>query len=227
MILIVGANGDLGSKLLNQLTTKGIEVVGFDILNVRNKSRDCIDPNLTFSGKIEMIENLKTIDKVNIVHWCAPLDSFSDEIKHQFKNKVVVLHDSVMANSKHFADTNKIKAQIVHITTNVRTTVFVAEEFRSELIVNHFKAAGLEPVSIGVDEHDLLMAKSQSLIALLCLKLLPDLKEKESKGLLTPSGSALVSALSDRQSNWTSNTFETIINNPKLKIVINELIEGV
>jgi hypothetical protein len=52
---------------------------------------------------------------------------------------------------------------------------------------------------------------------------LPELKTSMKNGDLTPSGEALLIALTDREAHWTTTTKESILDNPELKNVDNKL----
>lgn len=202
---IIGVKGDLGSQLAIRLEKRGFCVRGY--------SRS-LESNLS-------VEDI--MDECSIVHVCAPLKAI-EEITPR-ASTVVILHDSVMYSSKVASETYLGgSAAIVHMLMNDTDTVVVASDAPySEVVSAHLRAAGLSPMSRTISEHDHLIARSQAPLALLCKVLLPYLYEQADQGMLTPSGQLLANTLRSRESVWTNATMHSILKNPELQILINDM----
>jgi hypothetical protein len=158
----------------------------------------------------------------DIVHMCCPLSVLEDVIPDR---AVIVLHDSVMSSSlttsKQFING---EAAVVHMLMNKMNTVVVATDAsHHDSIIEHLRSIGLEPKGMTVREHDYLVVRSQAPLALLCETLLPYLYEQAELGLLTPSGELLASTLHSRELAWTKETRDSILRNPELGTLINEM----
>jgi hypothetical protein len=203
---VIGAQGDLGSQLVLLLKKHGI-------------------PTIEYARRLHNDETIQsTIDKCQIVHVCAPLAAL-DEIESIDNGAIIVLHDSVMSSSRT-ANEEKLdgKAAIVHMLMNDQSTVVVAEDApHKDAIADHMQSIGLTPKFALVDEHDLLMAKSQAPLALLTQTLLPYLYEQRDAGMLTPSGQLLVETLHSRVLAWTPETIHSILRNPQLEFLVDDM----
>lgn len=208
MVGVIGAQGDLGNQLVVCLREAGLSVI------------EC-DPRLENSKTIQ-----STIDECKIVHVCAPLAVLS-EVKSLPDDTTIVLHDSVMSSSR--TASHKLlsgKAAIIHMLMNDQKMVVVAEDApHSEDVAQHMKATGMNVTFMFVDQHDRLMSRSQAPFALLCQVLLPYLYEQRDAGMLTPSGQLLVEALHSRELAWTKGTIHSILGNPQLKELVDEMQE--
>lgn len=203
---VVGAQGDLGRQLVTTLKKHDITVI------------EC-------ARRLHNGETIQsTLEKCQIVHICAPLTAL-DEITQLPDNTIIVLHDSVMSSSR-LASQEKLagKAAIVHMLMNDQSTVVIAQDApHHDFIASHMQAIGLSPKRALVDEHDLLMAKSQAPLALLTQTLLPYLYEQRDAGMLTPSGQLLVETLHSRVLAWTPETIHSILRNPQLEFLIDDM----
>jgi hypothetical protein len=203
IIGVIGISGDLGSQLGKRLVSSGFKVIGF--------SRS--SPSTT----LQLLA-----DKCDIIHVCAPVESIIDLPKN---NAIIVLHDSVMNTSRQ-ANNDLLagKGAVAHMLMNDHLTVVVASDApHHDQITAHFTAAGLAPTTMTIDEHDYMIARSQAPLALLCKTVLPYLYEKADQGLLTPSGQLLADTLRSRELAWTDATIRSILNNPQLSSLINEM----
>jgi hypothetical protein len=143
----------------------------------------------------------------------------------------LILHDSVMHNS--VAAVEKLRARgvkseiaIIHCLVNPERTVAIAKDYNNALwISEHIRSIGLSPQSLTIKDHDTLMAHSQAPLAILCQLLVPKLDSYAARGLLTPSAQALRSALENRASNWTEAALQTILSNPMLPDLLDEMRE--
>ena len=232
---VIGSNGDLGRRMVNQLSAAGCEVVTYDITEKFGlNDKICVDPSISLSiGKQKDISSLGTIDKVfdatDIVHWCAPLGAIS-EIDTLSKDTLLILHDSVMYNSLRASDMLKLKPKslgeigIVHCLMNPDRKVFVANDANgSGSAMKHMIDIGLKPEILSIKEHDTIMANSQAVLALVSTAVHDLLKEYDSKGYLTASASELLVALDDRASRWTPETIHSILSNPELESLIERI----
>lgn len=204
IIGVVGASGDLGSQLVKRLRNNDCTVMTYS-------RSDSTSPSIN-----EMMA------QCDIVHMCCPLSVLEDVIPDR---AVIVLHDSVMGSSlttsKQFINGG---AAVVHMLMNKMNTVVVATDTpHHDPIIEHLRSIGLEPKGMTVREHDYLIARSQAPLALLCETLLPYLYEQAELGLLTPSGELLASTLHSRELAWTKETRDSILRNPELGTLINEM----
>jgi hypothetical protein len=203
---VIGAQGDLGVQLVGLLRRHDVSVI------------EC-------ARRLNNGETIQsTIDKCQIVHVCAPLSAL-EEIKTIPDDVIIVLHDSVMSSSRT-ANKEKLdnRAAIVHMLMNEQSTVILAQDApHHESIAEHMRSIGLSPKLSFVDEHDLLMAKSQAPLALLTQVLLPYLYEQRDAGMLTPSGQLLVETLHSRVLAWTPETIHSILRNPQLELLIDDM----
>jgi hypothetical protein len=203
---VVGAQGDLGTQLVSLLRKHGIAVI------------EC-------ARRLNNNETVQsTIDKCPIVHICAPL-AVLDTITSIPDDTIIVLHDSVMSSSRTVNDTKLDgKGAIVHMLMNDQSTVIIAKDApHHDVISDHMRSIGLAPKSSFIDEHDLLMAKSQAPLALLTQTLLPYLYEQRDAGMLTPSGQLLVETLHSRALAWTPETIHSIMRNPQLQYLVDDM----
>lgn len=203
---VIGAQGDLGAQLVVMIRNSGLDVV------------EC-------AKRLDNGESVQsTIEKCDIVHICAPL-SVLDDITSTSSDTIIVLHDSVMSSSRT-ASHEKLddNAAIVHMLMNDQLSVVIANDApHGDVLTEHMKAIGLDPKHMLIDEHDLLMARSQAPLALLCQTLLPYLYEQRDLGMLTPSGQLLVEALHSRVLAWTPETIHSILHNPQLKFLVDDM----
>ena len=203
---VVGAQGDLGSQLVLLLKKHGVSTI-------------------EYARRLHNGETIQsTIDKCYIVHICAPLSAL-DEITSIPKDTIIVLHDSVMSSSRT-ANEQKLDGQaaIVHMLMNDQSTVVIAQDApHQQAIAAHMQSIGLTPKFALIDEHDLLMAKSQAPLALLTQTLLPYLYEQRDAGMLTPSGQLLVETLHSRVLAWTPETIHSILRNPQLEFLVDDM----
>jgi prephenate dehydrogenase len=206
VIGVVGSSGDLGSQLVEMLRNSGAQVMLSDIA----------DKNEYEIG--ELFENC------SIIHFCIPLNT-AIQIERLSNRCIIVLHDSVMNSSKDF--NNKYldgQGSIVHMLLNDHNRVIVESGTpHQESLVKHLASIGLRPAFMSVDEHDLLMARSQAPLALLHEVLSKDLAEYAENDMLTPSGLVLVQTLRDRAIAWTPNTMQSLLRNPQLQVLLDEM----
>ena len=206
---IVGITGDLGSQLAQMAQAANLEVLGCS-LSLKN--------GLTIND---------LVDQCDIVHICAPISVLGT--LHQPHKSQVVLHDSVMntslqARSKYLSNSGAI----VHMLMNQANTVIVASESTEHAkITKHLKQLGLHTQTMPIAEHDTIMARSQAPLAVLCQVLLPYLFEKQNSGLLTPSGELLAQTLHSRQLAWTDETTRSILRNPELSALIDDMQQAI
>jgi hypothetical protein len=221
-ITVVGARGDLGSKLVNQGLQCGYSVSEIDLVS-STVGIECVDPHLELTVKRPEMNVGKLEEISGIVHWCASLNAL--EYINTSNVELLVLHDSVMAQSETAKKKIKnINVAVVHVTTNIHRAVFVSDS--SDMLkesTNHIVSLGLEPIVIASPKHDMIMAKSQGLIALLCKTLQTDLELFSELGFLTPSGDELLHALQHRSATWTEITMDSIMCNPKSEKVLNSM----
>lgn len=206
---VVGAAGDLGSQLVTLLKDTGHHVK-------------------TVANRKDTTTVAQLMDECDIVHFCIPSTGFKD-IPAPRSHQVIVLHDSVMATSVHIDSVHFAnKANHVHMLMNDSKTV-VMDELNPDTTVleQHFTALGLNPVTMSVAQHDYIMSRSQAPLALLVALLLPDLDEWQKQGVLTPSGSALLTALEARAAQWTPATIDALFANPQLHGFIDDLRDSI
>lgn len=134
------------------------------------------------------------------------------------------MHDSVMDTSRRFNDQLDQKAAVVHLLMNsAQRAVVASDQPNAEAAASHLQQLGFNPISMPVDEHDRIIARSQAPLALLCDALLPELFQLDKEGLLTPSGETLAETLRSRTLIWTPATRRAILRNPQLRDLISEL----
>ena len=197
---VIGSLGDLGSQLVRRAKKYGFLVREFDIADRHT--------------------NTKELSDCEIIHVCAPLENF---IVPPVRG-LIILHDSVMDTSRQFNDQLDQKAAVVHLLMNsVQRAVVASDQPNAETAANHLQQLGFNPISMPVDEHDRIIARSQAPLALLCDALLPELFQLDKEGLLTPSGETLAETLRSRTLIWTPATRRAILRNPQLRELISEL----
>ena len=197
---VIGSLGDLGSQLVRRAKKYGFLVREFDIADRHTSTEELSD--------------------CEIVHVCVPLENF---IVPPVRG-LIILHDSVMDTSRRFNDRLDQKAAVVHLLMNSAQRAVVAnDQPNAEAAASHLQQLGLNPISMPVDEHDRIIARSQAPLALLCDALLPELFQLDKEGLLTPSGETLAETLRSRTLIWTPATRRAILRNPQLRELISEL----
>jgi hypothetical protein len=203
---VIGSSGDLGSQLVDMIRSDGSYVMLSDVADVRSYSTS------------------ELLGKCGIVHLCAPLHALTD-IEPPSNDTLVVLHDSVMNISRNFNnDVLDGRGSIVHMLMNQQNRVIVESGTpHQERLVKHLASIGLSPALMLVQEHDLLMARSQAPLALLHEVLLKDLTEYAESGMLTPSGLVLMQTLRDRAITWTPTTIQSLLHNPQLQVLLDEM----
>lgn len=201
---VIGASGDLGSQLVRRLTARGLQVTAY--------SRSA-------QNQLSINQMLATCD---IVHVCAPVQAIADTI---LGKAIIVLHDSVMNTSRQASDDYlSSQAAIVHMLMNDADAVVIASDApHHDTITQHITDIGLAPHSMTIDEHDYMIARSQAPLALLCKTLLPYLYTKSDQGLLTPSGQLLADTLRARELIWTDETVHSILQNPQLQTLLDDM----
>lgn len=202
---VVGSKGDLGSQLVQRLRENGLEVI--------ESNRQANSPTVQ-----------EVIEQARIIHICAPLSAL-DGIKLPASDRVIVLHDSVMSSSKQASiDHLNDAGSIAHMLMNSHETVVIEKETpHFDEIRYHFESINYTTVPMSIEEHDRLMAESQAPFALLCQVIHEPLKKYRSEGLLTPSGELLAQTLDARALAWTPETIYSILKNPELKNLLNDM----
>lgn len=205
LIGVLGAAGQLGFELIRMLVQSGAHVAAGDI---------------RVSGSFELEELLKICD---IVHICVPLDLLKGRFSVR-KSTLVVLHDSVMSQSKHTAVNQFNRHAItVHMLMNHRKMVVIDETHESRnRVIRHFEQLGCNTTLLSVDTHDRVMARSQAPLALLLRLLHNDLLLWQCAGLLTPSAEDLLLVLTKRQEVWTTTTIDSLLKNRQVMQLIDE-----
>lgn len=203
---VIGAAGDLGSQLVRKLEALNDTVLVNDI-------------------RIDGSTPIPTLmEQCDVVHVCAPLDQL-ETVSWPTSSGLIILHDSTMNTSRTF--NSKFLgggAAIVHLLMNDHSTAVVATDgARADAAGMHIARLGHKVTFMLVDEHDRLMAKSQAPLALLCQTLLPHLNEQCAAGMLTTSGEDLVDALRKRKAAWTPETIQSILRNPQLPCLIEDM----
>jgi prephenate dehydrogenase len=232
---IVGAGGDLGSRITVQACSVFEDVRIFDTSQTLKTTLIGINPALKTSTVQNEPQTLKSLDEVldacSIIHWVAPIES-AKAIPRLPKSSMLVLHDSVMANSVEAARklrSNKAvegQVAVAHCLTNEELTVVIASEVGDTgRLSNHVNELGLRPKLMSTKEHDLVMAHSQAVFAIICKIYHQELEDYARDGLLTPSGQRLLTAIEDNESHWTSTTFAAIVSNPEIGSVIESMTE--
>jgi len=206
IIGIIGSSGDLGSQLTTIVRSKGYDVIPSDIA----------DPN---SGSISALLNTCAI-----VHVCVPLSKITN-LQVSNKNTLIILHESVMRTSKDYSDVVlQGKGSVVHMLMNKQKRVVIEKGTKHQKrLTEHVVSLGLNPVLMSINEHDLLMARSQAPLALLHEVLSQDLSQYADEGMLTPSGLILMHTLKNRAITWTPATIESILSNQQLQVLLDEM----
>lgn len=204
---VVGSLGDLGSQLTVRLKEYGFQV---------------IESDLSLFSTVPLNEQLRDL---NILHICAPLSMLRELAPFLDKSITVILHDSVMSSSKHAGvDYLKDSASIVHMLMNSHDTVVLDKDMPDlEYVSRHFKTMKYNVTVMSIKEHDKLMAESQAPLALLVESIHQPLKKYRKQGLLTPSGELLAQTLDARSVAWTPETIHSILRNPELKHLIDDM----
>lgn len=234
---IVGAQGDLGSRMTVQVCSAFENTYAFDISQNVRKAQRGVDPALEASmvaNQPTIVSSLKEVlDTCTIVHWAAPIGQV-ESISWLPAPTMLVLHDSVMSNSLEVArklgDNEGILGQIAlsHCLMNDERKVVIATDMdKTGRLTSHIKEIGLQPELMSVKEHDLIMAHSQALFAIICKLYRQELEEYAKRGVLTLSGQRLLTAMEDNESRWTQTTFATIVSNPEIISVIRSMLEVV
>jgi hypothetical protein len=201
---VMGSAGDLGSQLVSRLKEYGFLVLV-------NDPQDEASVNLN-----------ELASRCSIIHICAPLEAVAQIPE---TDAILVLHDSVMATSQkaNVAFLNN-KGVVIHMLMNKHNTAILAGEGAAQDIVqSHLGAIGLTVRRMTIKDHDYMVARSQAPLALLIKVLLPYLYTQADKGLLTPSGQLLADTLHSRDLIWTDSTVHSILQNPELPELINEM----
>ena len=197
---VIGSLGDLGSQLVRRAKKYGFLVREFDTADRHTNTEELSD--------------------CEIVHVCTPLKNF---IVPPVRG-MIILHDSVMDTSRRFNNRLDQKAAVVHLLMNsAQRAVVASDQPNAEAAASHLQQLGFNPISMPVDEHDRIIARSQAPLALLCDALLPELFQLDKEGLLTPSGETLAETLRSRTLIWTPATRRAILRNPQLRELISEL----
>lgn len=226
--------GDLGSQLALQIASAGLNVCVWDInpeagLSLASGAIDSTR-SLTLSDA-EKIQRATSLDEListcSIIHWAVPSKYVAD--LPQVTDKTVLLHDSVMQNSVDaiVGRPDKSNFVFVHCLMNDSLRVLVATDNGDHSFASkHLSDIGLNPQLITQDEHDILMARTQGVFALLIeLGMAKELQGAYDKGNLAPSAEELYHAVMNRESRWTRATIESILANPKLKSFAIELAQ--
>ena len=223
--------GNLGSSLATQELLSGNRVLAFDI-----------DPSISYlpSLAVDSELNIAALDKqalsmvgmadilraCGIVHW-AVASSHLVNLPPVPKDCTVVLHDSVMNNSFIALKDRPEEDQFViaHCLMNDVKRVLVSTDFGDYRSVSlHLSDIGLNPKNTTVGEHDNVMARSQGVFALLIeLGIRQELDRDFADGNLTPSALELRAAVVNREANWTKQTIDSILGNPKLLPFVKEM----
>lgn len=232
---IVGAAGDLGARMTIQVCSAFEDVYTFDVSPESKRGQQGIDPTLDASQVTRKTHPVSCLDEMldvcSVVHWAAPIGSVQT-IPLLPESAMLVLHDSVMNNSKEAAQQITKRKDIVgqvaiaHCLMNDTRAVAVANDLgEADRIVQHIAELGLEPKLLSIAEHDVMMAHSQGLFAIICRLYRKDLEEYARQGLLTPSGQRLLVAIEDNESRWTPTTFSATVRNPELESVVHAMAE--
>jgi prephenate dehydrogenase len=223
--------GDLGKRLVVQLLLSGYQVKTYDPKPYKEAQlKLAVDPRriTTNLDTKKIIKNTSEniLNNCQIVHFAVPSIKLN-QLPNVPDNCTVILHDSVMANSVNAYNKRKEKNNFVlaHCLMNDDGRVFVSSEFgKYKEIIKHLEHIGLEPKPTKVATHDSLMARTQGIFALLIgLGIRKELDDAFAKGDLTPSAVELHDAIINRESNWTDETIQSILNNPELKLFVAEI----
>jgi hypothetical protein len=198
---VIGVTGDLGSQLVTRLRSHHFDVAE------HSRANPSIDDLLA---------------KCDIVHVCAPTTALQNSKPCK---AIVVLHDSVMSSSQQASELYLGgHGAVVHMLMNAAETIVIATDApHHDAIKAHAEAIGLHPQNMTITEHDYMIARSQAPLALLCKVLLPYLYEQDKKGLLTPSGALLADTLRSRELVWTKETMHSILRNPQLQTLVDDM----
>lgn len=223
--------GDLGSRLATQVLLSGLRVLAFDANpSIEYLPNLAVDPELdtttldeqTFSST-SMTDILRSC---GIVHW-AIASSQLVGLPPVPKDCTVVLHDSVMNNSSIALNDRPDIDQFVvaHCLMNDEKRVLISTDFGDHMMAErHFSNIGLNPKNTTVAEHDSVMARTQGVFAILIeLGIREELDKHFADGNLTPSASELRAAVVNREANWTKQTIDSILGNPKLIPFVDEM----
>jgi prephenate dehydrogenase len=231
-IAIVGAAGSLGSVVSrycadSKQTVKLLLVdENVEKLETLQKEFDYISITVLSSSEF----NLEALTTCDIIHWCIPLSAISNyPLQNLTTSTLSVFHDSVMSRSQNVINTLGLSnACAVHMLMNTSETVVIDNNSPCATATElHFATLTLSPIRLSVNNHDLLLAKSQSMVALLCHEYLGELAESNKLGLLTPSGEELLHALKHRESRWTKPTLDSLLANPMLEKTLTQLLNKV
>lgn len=205
--IVVGANGDLGSQLAAELTSRQISP-------------------LTFDQSSPLMRAVFMPGMHSIVHLCIPASSVEEYAwLADLDDVIVVLHDSVMATSQRLnQDYFQARAGVVHILMNeTRTVVIDHDSAHHETIRQHMAQAGFRVEMMPSKAHDHIMAISQAPMLLLRQTIYEPLQRYHSQGLLTPSGEKLIQALDSRVSTCTPATIRSVLANPELHELVRTM----
>lgn len=224
--------GDLGQRMALQLTAAGHDIVIYDKASPKLTAEKPVDPNLTINGKLSkkmtfVNSAAKVLGATDLIHYAVPVEAVV-ELPQVSSHQIVILHDSVMALSRRAIKSRKDKSRfaISHCIMNQSRRIFVAsDQPNSQAAVEHFRAIGLDPKLIELDQHDKLMARTQAVCAALINVGLGDVLNRASEsGDLTPSAEELHALVANREARWTTNTMESLLSNPQLEVFIRELL---
>ena len=229
---IVGHRGNLGAQMTLQALAHCESVMGFDVQPTEPcPAQHGVDPSLRASDIPQHLQIVRRIEPLlhaaTIVHWCAP-SSRLPHVEALHPDRLVLLHDSVMATSIENAHKAQHKGlgrfAVAHCLMNSHAKVVIASDVgEPDAAEEHMRALGLSPVRMTSTEHDHMMARSQAVLSVLVKTLLPDLVQYEEQGLLTQSAHELLRSLQHRESRWTPATMATMLANPKLGALLEEL----
>jgi prephenate dehydrogenase len=225
--------GDLGNQLALQLVDTDYELVVWDT-----------NPGVELTTNIGAIDSSKhlpvkalqavsyapsldlLLDECDIIHWAVP-SRHLDSLPTTKKGKIIVLHDSVMQNNVDAVSGRDDYQNFVfaHCLMNDSLRVLIAKDNGPfESIFDHMTLIGLRPEYITQPEHDVLMARTQGVFALLIeLGMAEELSDAHKNGNLTPSAEELYHAVMNRESRWTRATIDSILANPMLKDFVTEI----
>lgn len=223
-IAIVGAGGDLGKQLLTRVLLKHEkkDLVVLERDSRKHKFIKELTGEITLSKTGNRIHN-----DVDIVHCCVNASHIDSDLVNRFPRALFVLHDSVM-NLSVTAGKSIGMACTVHMLMNKAEVVVVDKDNpHAEMVAKHFENLDFKTEMMHTDEHDLMMAKSQALVALFSECLQKELAGFSQRNLLTPSGEDLLSLFNKRSINWTKNTMDSLLRNPSLEEVITILKETI
>lgn len=223
--------GDLGNRLATQELLSGNKVLAFDIdPSITFLSSLAVDSELNIAALDEQALSMASMADIlracGIVHW-AVASSHLVNLPPVPKDCIVVLHDSVMNSSSIVLKDRPEKDQFViaHCLMNDVKRVLVSTDFGDYRSVSlHLSNIGLNPKNTTVGEHDNVMARSQGVFALLIeLGIRQELDKDFTDGNLTPSALELRAAVVNREANWTKQTIDSILGNPKLLPFVKEM----